>query len=107
MPRDWSPFIDYSKPNRLVRVGGYAGQGVTASYVAGRTVAGLISEQDSSLTESAWVRNMPRKWEAEPLRWIGSRSVQMMYKVADAIELRRGGADTSVFGRLATKISGR
>ena len=107
VPRDWSPFIDYSKANRLVRVGGYAGQGVTASYVAGRTVAGLISEQDSSLTGSAWVRNMPRKWEAEPLRWIGSRSVQMMYKAADTIEHRRGGADTSVFGRLATKISGR
>lgn len=107
VPRDWSPFIDYSKSDRLIRVGGYAGQGVTASYVAGRTVAELIAEQDSPLTESAWVRKVPRKWEAEPLRWIGSRSVQMMYKAADTIEHRRGGEDTSIFGRMANKISGR
>src|SRR5699024_2041031 len=101
VPRDWSPFIDYSKQDRLIRVGGYAGQGVTASYVAGRTVASLISERDSPKSAHAWIRKAPRRWEPEPLRWIGSRSVQTLYQVADAVEHRRGGEQTSMFGKLA------
>ena len=107
VPRDWSPFVDYSQQDRLIRVGGYAGQGVTAAYVAGRTVASLITDSDSPQSARAWIRRTPRKWEAEPLRWVGSRAVQALYQVADTIEHRRGGDQTSVFGKLANVVSGR
>lgn len=107
VPRDWSPFVDVSRSSRLVRVGGYAGQGVTAAYVAGRTVADLVTEQSSPLTQSSWVRGVPRKWEFEPFRWIGSRAVQTLYQFADNVEHRRGGTETSILGKAANVISGR
>lgn len=107
VPRDWSPFIDYAKHRRLVQVGGYAGQGVTASYVAGRIVADLVHERETEHTAVPWVRSIPRNWEVEPLRWIGSHAVRIMYGIADGIEHRRGGTRTSRIGSLATRISGR
>ncbi|WP_029090159.1 NAD(P)/FAD-dependent oxidoreductase [Brevibacterium album] len=107
VPRDWSPFVHLDRTRRLVRVGGYAGQGVTAAYVAGRIVADLLSCRPSELSRSAWVRALPRKWEPEPLRWVGSRAVQSLYHVADSVERRRGGPRTSVFGTAGDLISGR
>lgn len=107
VPRDWSPFIDHAKHRRLVQVGGYAGQGVTASYVAGRIVADLVHERETEHTAVPWVRSSPRNWEVEPLRWIGSHAVRIMYGIADGIEHRLGGTRTSRIGSLATKISGR
>ena len=107
VPRDWSPFVDVDRSARLVRVGGYAGQGVAAAYVAGRTVAEIVTDVRGPLSSSPWVRKVPRNWEPEPLRWIGSRSVQKLYQLADGIEHRRGGPKTSVFGRAADVLSGR
>ncbi|NUL60441.1 FAD-dependent oxidoreductase [Brevibacterium luteolum] len=107
VPRDWSPFVDVNRSTRLVRVGGYAGQGVTAAYVAGRTVADIATEKSSGLTTSSWVRKVPRNWEPEPLRWIGSRAVQTLYQFADNIEHRRGGTKTSFFGKAANIVAGR
>lgn len=107
VPRDWSPFIDYVRHQRLVHVGGYAGQGVTAAYVAGRIVADLVNERETEHTAVPWVRTAPRNWEIEPFRWIGSHAVRTMYEIADGIEHRRGGKRTSRIGSLATKISGR
>ena len=105
--RDWSPFVDYVRHQRLINVGGYAGQGVTAAYVAGRIVGDLVNERDTEHTAVPWVRSVPRNWEIEPFRWIGAQAVRVMYEVADGVEHRRGGSQTSRIGSLATKISGR
>lgn len=107
VPRDWSPFVDYVEHQRLIHVGGYVGQGVTAAYVAGRIVGDLASGVQSEYTDGPWIRPRPRKWEFEPFRWIGSNAVRAMYETADAIEYRRGGARTSKVSTLAAKISGR
>lgn len=107
VPRDWSPFIDVDRARRLTMVGGYVGQGVTAAYLAGRTVADLLTEQASELMTSTWVRPVPRNWEPEPLRWIGSNAVQKLYQLADRDERRRDRPRTSAFGTLGNVISGR
>lgn len=105
--RDWSPFISTDSSSGVIEVGGYAGQGVTASYVAGKTIADLVAEADTELARSVWVRRRPRKWEPEPLRWIGSHAVQKLYQAADVIEKRRGGPKTSVVAGFANRVSGR
>jgi glycine/D-amino acid oxidase-like deaminating enzyme len=105
--RDWSPFVSVDRQSKVIQAGGYAGQGVTAAYVAAKTVADFVLERDTELTNSVWVRNRPRKWEPEPLRWLGANAVQKLYQTADQIEKRRGGPKTSKVAEFAHRVAGR
>jgi hypothetical protein len=44
---------------------------VAATNLAGRTLADLILGRRSELTRLPWVNHRARRWEAEPLRWLG------------------------------------
>jgi hypothetical protein len=44
---------------------------VTATNLAGRTLAHLIVGDDNELTSLPWVNHTSRKWEPEPFRWLG------------------------------------
>ncbi|CAB5078310.1 unannotated protein [freshwater metagenome] len=46
------------------------GDGVTSSYVAGRTLADLISGKESEFTHLPWVNHQSPQWEGEPVRWL-------------------------------------
>ena len=106
--RDWSPFIAYSEDSSLVRVGGYAGQGVSGAYVAARCVADRFAGQETQYSQLPWVRPAPRNWEIEPLRWLGSRGVYGLYGLADRVEgARETSQRTSVLAKIATAVSGR
>jgi glycine/D-amino acid oxidase-like deaminating enzyme len=102
--RDWTPFIDADPDASIVDVGGYAGQGVTASKVAGEAVAAIIGG-DPTGGGLPWVRPRPRRWEPEPLRWIGANGLYRAYSLADAIEARTG--RTSVVAKAADLFAGR
>ncbi|MCV7420522.1 FAD-dependent oxidoreductase [Mycobacterium yunnanensis] len=103
--RDWSPFVDADSQPGVIRVGGYAGQGLTAAHLAGHTVADLITGRQP--TAAAWVRRMPRKWEPEPLRWIGANALYRTYTVADHLEGRSTHSRTSRLALAANAIAGR
>jgi glycine/D-amino acid oxidase-like deaminating enzyme len=105
--RDWSPFVDYDRGTRTIRVGGYVGQGLAAALVAGRTCADLLLGRDTSYTQSPWVRPMPRRWEPEPLRWIGATGIYRAYSWADERERRSTAPKTSVLARIADKAAQR
>ncbi|WP_349828937.1 NAD(P)/FAD-dependent oxidoreductase [Brevibacterium litoralis] len=105
VPRDWAPYIDVSADHRLARVGGYVGQGVTAAHVAGRTLAEVLTGTDSPLRDSPWIRRRPRRWEPEPLRWIGTHAVQTLFSLAQRAESRRGDARTSRWAAVADRIT--
>jgi glycine/D-amino acid oxidase-like deaminating enzyme len=105
--RDWSPFIDTDTAGAITRIGGYAGQGLTAAHLAGRISADLISGRDSALTRLPWVRPTPRRWEPEPLRWIGANGLYRAYALADALEARSRSGRTSRLALMADKIAGR
>jgi len=105
--RDWSPFIDAETVKGVTRVGGYAGQGLTGSYVAGRIVADLVHGKPTELTDLPWVRPMPRRWEPEPLRWLGANGIYKAYEWADHLESRRDSDRTAWPARLADLIAGR
>ena len=51
--------------------GGYVGDGVGTSNLAGRTLADLILDRESDLVSLPWVGHRRRQWEPEPLRWLG------------------------------------
>jgi hypothetical protein len=60
------------------------------SHLAGRTVAAAIAGIDSPDLRLAFVNHRGRRWEPEPLRWIGVNTGLRLPVLADAIEARSG-----------------
>ena len=106
VPRDWTAGVSVDQETGLCRAGGYVGHGVTSTNLAGRTVADLILRRDTPLVRLPWVDRPVRRWEPEPLRWIGARSLYAAYRAADRAE-HVGGPRTSRLARAADLISGR
>jgi glycine/D-amino acid oxidase-like deaminating enzyme len=105
--RDWSPYIDVDGDDGIIRMGAYFGTGITATHLAGRIVADLILKRRTELSESPWVRPAPRRWEPEPLRWIGATGLFGVYTLADRLESRSTSPRTSRLALLADRIAGR
>lgn len=106
VPRDWCAAVNLDRRSGLGWAGGYVGHGVTATNLAGRTLRDLVLDEDTELTRLPWVGRHVRRWEPEPLRWLGVRGLYLAYRAADRQE-RAGGSSTSPIARLADRISGR
>lgn len=103
--RDWCPTVGLDPASGIGFAGGYAGEGVAASNLAGRTLRDLVLGHESELTQLPWVGNPARKWEPEPLRFIGARGVYRLYREADRREARTG--RRSRIATLANAVAGR
>jgi glycine/D-amino acid oxidase-like deaminating enzyme len=90
VPRDWYPSVGIYRATGLAWAGGYVGDGVTTTNLAGRTLADLIVERDTERTELAWVDHHSRDWEPEPLRWLGINAGLRLSAAADRRESRTG-----------------
>jgi glycine/D-amino acid oxidase-like deaminating enzyme len=90
VPRDWFPSVGYDRARGYAWAGGYVGDGVAASNLAGRTLADLITGRESPLTALPWVDHRSRRWEPEPLRWLGVRGSLAVFASADRKERRTG-----------------
>lgn len=86
VPRDWMPSVRYDRGAGLAVAGGYSGDGVTLTNLAGRTLADLICERHTELVALPWVGHASRRWEPEPLRWIGTALGERLARRADAAE---------------------
>lgn len=106
VPRTWRASVGLDETTGLGWGGGYVGTGVAATNLAARTLADLIVGADTSLTRLPWVNEQSRRWEIEPLRWLGIQGIYAAYRAADRRE-SRGGARTSRLAGLADLISGR
>lgn len=84
--------------------GGYVGDGVAATNLAGRTLADLISGTPSPLTSLPWVEHRSPAWEPEPLRWLGINAGLRGAAWADARESRTGRPST--IGRVVDHLTG-
>ena len=87
IPRDWMPSVGLR--DGLGWAGGYVGDGVAAANLAGRTLADLILGRESELTGLPWVGHRSRRWEPEPIRWLGINAVLQATTLRDAVERRR------------------
>jgi glycine/D-amino acid oxidase-like deaminating enzyme len=88
IPRNWLPGVRYDPFTGAGVLGGYVGEGVAASNLAGRTMADLITGADTDRTSLPWVGVRSRRWEPEPFRWLGVRVSRWILSVADERELR-------------------
>jgi glycine/D-amino acid oxidase-like deaminating enzyme len=108
--RDWCPAVGIQPhgDGGLAWAGGYVGDGVTASHLAGLTLADLILGRTTERTALPWVGHRSRSWEPEPLRWLGVRAVYGLYRAADRSERRqRARPATSRWADLASVVAGR
>jgi glycine/D-amino acid oxidase-like deaminating enzyme len=91
-PRDWHPFVRFDKQAGSATAGGYVGDGVATTHLAGRTLAALITGStdngDDELVRLPWVGHKSRSWEPEPLRWLGVNGTRMAAARSDKVELR-------------------
>jgi len=88
--RDWNPTVTWDPGTRTGRAGGYVGDGVAASNLAGRTLADLVLGNTSRLTGLPWVGHRSPRWEPEPLRWLGVNAGLRLARLADLDEERSG-----------------
>ncbi len=90
VPRDWFPSVGFDRSTGLAWGGGYVGEGVAASNLAGRTLADLITGTESARVDLPWVDHRSRNWEPEPLRWLGINGGLQVMGVADRTEEHSG-----------------
>lgn len=88
VPRDWYCSVGHDRATGLAWAGGYVGDGVGTTNLAGRTLCDLISGDTTDLTDLPWVNHRSRSWEPEPLRWIGINAMVKLPIGADDYEAK-------------------
>jgi glycine/D-amino acid oxidase-like deaminating enzyme len=83
VPRDWYPSVGFDRAEGIAWAGGYVGDGVSTTNLAGRTIADLVLGHDTELVRLPWVGHSSPRWEPEPLRWLG---VNLSRKLVESID---------------------
>jgi glycine/D-amino acid oxidase-like deaminating enzyme len=86
VPRDWVASVGLDRGTGVGWAGGYVGDGVGTTNLAGRTLRDLVLERDTELTTLPWVGHRSPRWEPEPLRWLGVNAGLRAMTFADAEE---------------------
>ncbi|HQR25721.1 MAG TPA: FAD-binding oxidoreductase [Nocardioides sp.] len=102
--RDWMASVGWDPRTGLGWAGGYVGDGVSTTNLAGRTLRDLVLGRDTELTRLPWVGHRSRGWEPEPLRWLGMNAGLRAMTFADAEERRTG--RQSLTARLMSPLLG-
>lgn len=90
VPRDWCASVGLDRATGTAWAGGYVGDGVSTTNLAGRTIADLVLERDTDLTRLPWVGHRSPRWEPEPLRWLGINAGLRTMTLADTEEALTG-----------------
>ena len=90
VPRDWVASVGLDDATGLAWAGGYVGDGVGTTNLAGRTLRDLVLRRDTDLTRLPWVGHRSRRWEPEPLRWLGVNAGLRAMTLADTEERLTG-----------------
>ncbi len=90
VPRDWCASAGLDRSTGIGWAGGYVGDGVATTNLAGRTLADLVTGHDSAITRLPWVGHRSPDWEAEPLRWLGVNAGMQVMSWADKRERKTG-----------------
>lgn len=84
--RDWEPYLQFDRISGFGKLGGYAGDGVTMSHLAGKIMAHEILNLDSELRSLHFVNRKIRKWEPEPIRYLGVNALIHLSTISDLEE---------------------
>ncbi|WP_030941319.1 NAD(P)/FAD-dependent oxidoreductase [Streptomyces sp. NRRL S-646] len=112
VPRDWCATVTLDRSTGLGWAGGYVGSGVATTNLAARTLRDLVQFDSgqggrTELTDLPWVGHKVRKWEPEPLRWLGVQGMYATYRAADRRERATYSAESSKLAQFADRVAGR
>lgn len=85
VPVDLAPAIGYLGDKRAVYSLGCVGHGVSMSHLNGRTLADLLQDRKTDLTDVWFVNRRMIPWPPEPLRLILSHAIRGYLRVEDAL----------------------
>lgn len=91
LSRRFRPHAIYDRHSGLATAGGYAGEGVAASHLFGRTIADLLLERETPFTAMPWAHDdtspaqLLKRWEPEPLRWAAAQAITLSYAGEEAL----------------------
>jgi glycine/D-amino acid oxidase-like deaminating enzyme len=88
--RDWFSSVGMDRNTRMAWAGGYVGDGLSTTNLAGRTLSDLITGEATEVTALPWVNHRSRRWEPEPFRYVGINAGLRLAGSADRAEDRRG-----------------
>lgn len=100
--RDWWCSVQFDRRSGMASAGGYVGDGVATTNLAGRTLSDLILGRHTDLITLPWVNHRSPLWEPEPLRWLGINGMVRITAGLDAREAR-----TNRPARLRSALLGR
>lgn len=95
LSRNFRPHAIVDRQAGIATAGGYAGEGVAGSHLFGRTLADLILERDTPLTDKPWAyanaghNRLIKRWEPEPLRWLAAQAITYSYAGEEALMKRK------------------
>ena len=104
VPRDWHASVQYDRITGIGSAGGYVGDGLSTTNLAGRTLADLVTGRDTALTRLPWVGHLSPDWEPEPLRFLGANAGLLAMTAADREERLTGRG--SLIARVMAPLTG-
>ena len=102
--RDWHATASYNPRTGVGFAGGYVGDGLSTTNLAGRTLADLVLGRDTELTALAMANHRSPLWEPEPLRFLGANLGILGMQFADLEE--RVTKRPSLTARLLAPLTG-
>jgi len=91
VPIDMAPAIGFLGDPRAVYSLGCVGHGVSMTHLNGRTIADLLQERKTDLTDVWFVNRKMIPWPPEPLRLIASQAIRGYMRIEDALYERKMG----------------
>lgn len=88
--RDFCPSVGLDPATGMGWAGGYLGDGVATSNLAGRILRNLILNHDEPINRLPIVNHRSPQWEREPLRWLGVNLGLTAARLGDAEERLTG-----------------
>jgi glycine/D-amino acid oxidase-like deaminating enzyme len=85
VPVDLAPAMGHLGDQRAVYSLGCVGHGVSMTHLNGRTLADLVLERKTDLTDTWFVDRRLIPWPPEPLRLVASQAIRGYLKVEDAL----------------------
>ena len=104
IPRDWHARVRADHTTGLATAGGYVGDGVALSHLAGLTLADLMTGHDTDRTRLPLVDTRWPMWEPEPLRYLGTTAGIIGTSLADRWESYTG--RPSLAGKIVDRLTG-
>jgi glycine/D-amino acid oxidase-like deaminating enzyme len=102
--RDWHAAVRYDAQTGIGNAGGYVGDGLSTTNLAGRTLADLVLGRATELTGLPWVGHRSPDWEPEPLRFVGANLGMLAMAAADVEE--RATSRPSIAAKMMGPLTG-